>query len=575
MIFETASIPDLLEKVGVRDLVSGVVDELLQVATGHNCAFTSDFKETTMQKMLTLTPDANTMFQDFTARRPMEIETYLGTPIKFARDRGILVPRLQTLYALLHHLNKTNQNRPPHLSPAVTQPLPPRFTSAPPPPRPPMNGQGRGGRMSSGIGMQMPPSARRGPPPVNGYRGPPNGYPPRQMSRKPSFEESNLDEFSHVVLYDDIPEGDVAATYGDVPSGGVGQPNMDLRERDLMLRQRELRLKEQEIAMRRGGGGRRPSQARRPDFDDDDEDDDYFEPSDNRGPPPPQIDPENFDMMSVTSRRTRKAPSQAQLRKNVFEGGGGMRPGGGGLNRSHMGRNRTSARLMGDTMSGMHDDVLDNPMMSYSSNRYGAVDRKELHEESRANSLTASRMLGVGHGGGPYPVPPNRRTSQSPGNPFIPMGRGMRRPSPPNEGYIQPNGIPNGTGRPSPPNEGYIQPNGIPNGTGRPSPPNEGYIQPNGIPNGTGRPSPPGGMRAPMPRHPVGHGNAVHPQQVEQQAGVSKPFPPPKGPSKSLTGSASASAGSGDSGSANIDSSEPSAHSSQSSFAPRQPLGAR
>jgi hypothetical protein len=196
--------------------------------------------------------------------------------------------------------------------------------------------------------------------------------------------------------------------------------------------------------------------------------------------------------------------------------------------------------MMNDTTAGLHDNLMDNPMMSYSSNRYGAVDRKELHEESsRANSLTAGRMQDLGHGGGPYPAPPNRRTSQSPGNPLNPMSRAMGRPSPPNEGYHHPNGMLNG------------------------------------MPNGTGRPSPPGGMRAPMPRHATGHGNVAHPQQAEQQVGVSKPFPPLKGPSKSLTGSASASAGSGDSGSANVDSSGPSAHSSQSSFAPRQPLPAR
>jgi hypothetical protein len=543
VIFETASIPDLLEKVGVRDIVSGVIDELLQVASSHKCDFPSDFKEKTMQNMLVLTPEANTMFQDHTARRPMEIETYLGTPLKFARDAGIEVPRLQTLYAMLHHLNTTNQSRPPPPPPpplAAIQPPPPRITSAPPPPRPPMNGQGRGGRMSNGMGMQMPPSSRRGPPPVNGYRGPPNGYPPRQMARKPSFDESNLDEFSHVVLYDDIPEGDVAATYGNITGDGAGQSSVDLRERELVLRQRELRLKEQEMGIRRGGGRR--SQARRREYDEEDDDEDYFDPMDSRGPPPPQIDPENFDMMSVTSRRTRKAPSQAQLRKTAFEGGNGVRPGGGGFSRPHMGRNRTSARLMQDAMSGMHDNVMDNPMMSYSSNRYGSVDRKELHEESRANSLTAGRMQELGHSG-PYPAPPNRRTSHSPGNPFGPMGRGIGRPSPPYEGHLPPNGMANG--------------------------------MPNGVPNGTGRPSPPGGMRAPVPRHAPGHGNAVHPQQVEQQVGVSKPFPPPKGPSKSLTGSASASAGSGDSGSANIDSSEPSAHSSQSSFAPRHAVGAR
>jgi hypothetical protein len=519
----------------VRELVSGVIDELLQIASSHKCDFGPDFKEKTMQSMLTLTPEANTMFQDFVARRPMEIETYLGTPLNFAREAKLPVPRLQALYAMLHHLNTTNQNRPPPPSPAMGMP-PGRVNSALPPPRPPINGQGRNGRMSSAMSMQMQPQMRRGPPPTNGHRGPPNGYPPRQLSRKPSLEENNLDEFSHVVLYDEIPEGGVAAAYGEAPNGAVAQSSLDLRERDLMLRQRELRLKEQALAMRRGGG-RRGSHAPRRELDDEDDDEVYFDPADARGTPSALIDPDNFDMMSVTSRRTRKAPSQAQLRKNVFEGGGGgMRSGGGGFSRTHFGRNRSSARLVNDTMSGTHEDLLDNPMMSYSSNRYGAVDRKELHEESRANSLTAGRMQDFSQGGGgPYPGPSGRRTSQSPGSPFVPMGRGMSRPSPPHEGYLQPNGLP----------------------------------------NGSGRPSPPGAMRAPVPRHPPGHGNAIRPQQVEQHVGVSKPFPLPKDPTKSLTGSASASAGSGDSGSANIESSEPSAHSSQSSFAPRQPLGVR
>ena len=169
--------------------------------------------------------------------------------------------------------------------------------------------------------------------------------------------------------------------------------------------------------------------------------------------------------------------------------------------------------------------IMDNPMMSFSSNRYANVDRKELADESRANSLTASRMQEMGQNGGPY-APPSRRTSRSPGNPFGQPGRNIGRPSPPNDGHLNGGGM---------------------------------------VRNG--RPSPPG-MQAPVARYPPGQGNMVRPHQVEQQAGVSKPLPPPKAPIKSLTGSASASAGSGDSGSANIES-EPSAHSSTSSFAPR------
>ncbi|KAK3059905.1 hypothetical protein LTS18_009794 [Coniosporium uncinatum] len=221
---------------------------------------------------------------------------------------------------------------------------------------------------------------------------------------------------------------------------------------------------------------------------------------------------------------------------------------------------------------------MNNPLLGYSSDRYGSVDRERLGQESRTNSLTAERLnelssggAGPGYNGG-YPTM-TRRSSQSPGNPLSP-GPGPRpggRPSPPN-GYtpngIAPNGMPSHGMHPSGMHPNGMQPNGMqPNG-----------MHPNGMhPHGAhnGRPSPPG-MRQPVPRHPPGHGNAVAPHQIEQHTGVSNLYPPKKSPQvRSLTGSASASAESGDSGaSAHLDS-EPSAHSSSSSLGPRPPFGVR
>jgi len=354
------------------------------------------------------------------------------------------------------------------------------------------------------------------------------------------LEGNDLEEFSHLMMYDDaIPEGGVAPGYNDMVNGtGSGPSDLAIRERELHLRQRELQLREQEYNMRRGG--RRPPPSHRGGYDqDEDDDDDFFDPMAARGPPP-NIDPENLDMMSVTSRRNRKTPSLSQMRKDP-EGG---HVGKGGVRNSHsygprpgINRNRVSAQMVAN-VSTLQDPLMDNPMMGYSSNRYGIVDRKAIADDSRANSLTAARLSELQGAGttagmnGAYPVPPaSRRTSQSPGNPFSPGGRVNGRPSPPHDGYMAGPGM---------------------------------------LPHGG--PSPPG-MRQPVPRHPPGQGNAVAPQQVEQHAGVSNLYPL-KGPAqknvRSLTGSASASAGSGDSGaSAQLDS-ENSAHSSQSSLGPRQ-----
>jgi hypothetical protein len=181
--------------------------------------------------------------------------------------------------------------------------------------------------------------------------------------------------------------------------------------------------------------------------------------------------------------------------------------------------------------------------MGYSSNRYGNVDRKEMHIDSRANSLsTVSRMGDYGPGPGPGPYPPSRRTSASPAA-FPPGPRGMGRP---NTAQEPPYGPPNG----------MLGPNGMP-----PPPHN--------------RPSPPN-MRAPVPRYPPGHGNTMAAQQVEQNLGVSNSYPVKNSQNvRSLTGSASVSGESGDSGaSAHIDS-ENSAHSSQISLGHPMPMPVR
>lgn len=558
VIFETPVHAELLEKTGVRSLITGVIDELVNLANSQGCDFKSGFREQTMERMIAPAETNSIMYQDYMARRPMEVETYLGSPIKLAQENGLQIPRVETLYALLHNLNIVNQSRPQNPPSPPTQATP-RMSSAPapngvaypngrgPPPMnghpmngPPMrNGMRPGSRAPSAAGGPPPPM-RRGPPSMSGYPpptrmngngyGPPRGH-PQQMPRRGSFEGNDLEEFSHLMLYDNMNEGQAFDGMATSPSGDLA-----LRERELALRQKELALREREYHMRRGGPRMPPPP--RDTYDEDDEDgEDYFDPM--AAGAPPGVDPDNIDMMSVTSRRTRKAPSAGQLRSNPeMMSGAPVRHSKNPMVRPRPRQNRTSAALMAD-MPGLRQELMNNPLMGYSSDRFGTVDRMNMGQESRANSLTAERLSELQHGGPPggFPhngYPMNRRGSQSPGNPLGPVGRPPQRPSPPN---------------------GY-------------GPPPPGH---------NGRPSPPG-MRQPIPRHPPGHGNAVAPQQIEQQTGVSNLYPPKSGPPnqvRSLTGSASASAGSGDSNrSAPIDS-EPSAHSSSSSLGPRPPVGVR
>ncbi|KAI0883736.1 ApbA-domain-containing protein [Annulohypoxylon maeteangense] len=557
VIFETPSHSALLEKTGVRQLITDVIDELIQLATAQGCTLDPKLKENTIKEQCESSDTPSIMWQDYVARRPMEVETFLGSPIKLAQSSGIKLPRIETLYAIFHNLNTVNQSRPKEInglpaasgSPTASSPMPRMSTAGPP--RPVMNGHANGNGMpmrgprprNSSNFSGPPPGMRRGPPPMNG--GPPNGYRPsmngapnghpqsRQPSRRGSFDETDLGEFSHLVVYEDSADAE----------GGYNADTSDiaLREREFQLRQRELAIKEQEMRMRRGppgpgpGPGPMPNGRRRAPpvrsgggvYDDEDEEDDYFDP--NSGPITPMIDPDNFDMMSVTSRKNRSKPAQNQseLRMNPEGPPGPGMPSRGSRWRPGFGRNRSSQVI--NATAGLHDNILDDPLMSFTSNRYGNVDRGHMQAGSRANSLTAAHMHDLpggpnGMNGGPYP----RRVSQSPGNPYSPSIRG-------------------GNGRPSPPN-----------GFGGPGP--------------NGRPSPPDAVRQPVPRYPPGQGNMVAPQQVEQRVGVSNLQPPNAKTARSLTGSASASAGSGDS--TNLGS-EPSAHSSQSSLGPRPPIGVR
>ncbi|KAL4757979.1 ketopantoate reductase PanE/ApbA-domain-containing protein [Aspergillus foveolatus] len=537
VIFESPNPKQLLEKMGVRQLVSDLIQELVDLATAHGCSFPNDFSQKTIDKMTSI-DTLSTMYQDFQHRRPMELETYLGSPIKLATQSGVKVPRIETLYALLHHVNTTNLNKPRDATPpAVAQP-PPRVSSVPPPRNGPMRPPSS--RVTSGM---MPP--RRGPP-----SRPPSAQPhpsAGRIPREPSLE--GLEEFSHLMLYEDAPDGATPqpATngYHDMSPGGPPGPppsaaDIALRERELALRQRELMLREQEMNMRRGP--RRPPPPRSV-LDEEDEDD-YFDPMDNI--PIPHIDPDSVDMMSITSRRTKKAPSAREFRKNPEAN---MNSGRSSFGRYFGGRKRASDRIMQE-IPGLHDSLMDNPMMAYSSNRYGSVDRNQMQQGSRANSLTASRMGDLPHPG----YPGSRRNSQSPGTPFGGPGPRMGRPGTAQDGFMPPNGHMNG------PMNGHLH--GPPNGP------------PNGHMNG-GHPSPPGPMRAPAPRHPPGQGNAVGPQQVEQQYGVSNPYSAKGTPKqRSLTGSASASAESGDSGASATLESENSAHSSQISLDAQQAAAA-
>lgn len=413
----------LLEKPGCKKLINDLMDELITIATAQDCKFPEDFKPKTIDDQLKAPASANIMHQDFLSRRPLEIETFLGSPIKAGKAAGIPTPHLDTLYPILHHLNQHNQNRPP--SPSGQMNHSPRL-QMPPGPRPGMNGPPP--TMANGMGPRRPPppghrpgmdpNMARRPPPPRGMT--PNGHPvrgpPNTLSRRNSFDD-DLEEFGHIALYGDGVEDPTGMPGGDHSARQLNE--LALRERELAIREREYALRQNDAkgGFRKGGMRKKfMSRSRSVYGDDDDDGDDFYV---DEPPPMPPVDVDNFDMMSMTSRRNRRLPSTGNIRNNPDAGF--VSPQSSGrhsmFNRPGMGRQRASTRLMSDVPA-LHESITDNPLMGYASNRYGTVDRKVMTETSRANSLTSQRMDDIRNDpsfSNAYPAMPNgRRMSQSP-----------------------------------------------------------------------------------------------------------------------------------------------------------------
>ncbi|KAI6249352.1 Meiotically up-regulated protein [Erysiphe necator] len=556
VVFDTPSHASLIEKVGVRIMIQEILDELLSIATAQECTFVPDFKEKTIEEMIRPSSFNSIMFQDYAARRPMEVETYLGSPIKQAQITGVRVPRIETIYAILHNLNIANQQRKdypitsPNLNTSNT-----RMSMAPPTSRAMNNGHmnmnssilgpgpaGRGRGRASTMNIPQPPVTRRGYP-INGINGSqtngylrsaigPNGQQAQRIpSRIGSMEGNDLEEFSHLVLFDDIPESEENGYTAELSQIALRERELALRQREIALREQEMRLKSVGIAPRGSRRVQKPPSIKNVGFDEDD-DDDYIDPTD--GPVSlPLIDPDNFDMMSLTTRRHRKAiPNEREIRKNPGMGDiipSIRRSNGFGL-RHGFSRNRSSARIISPSPGNLHLNLMDDQLIGYSSNRYGNVDRAQMGLESRSNSLTATRLDELQNNGlMPGVFTNQRRKSNSPGNANSPVQSkaGSRKPSPPH---------------------------------GQP-----------GAHSG-GKPSPSGAPRQQFPRNPLVQAKSPSPHQIDQYSGVSAI--PSNGPTnyQNLTGNANDSTGSIEN--FNHDS-ESTVNNNQCNLGNRPPIGVR
>jgi hypothetical protein len=362
-----------------------------------------------------------TMYQDLLANRPLEFEVYLGNPLRMAEAFGLHCPNLSILYGIARHMNRSRTK-----SDSARSPLIPQVRQATSQPRQSMvNGRGRGlGPRSVSDGPVV--NGRGRPTPTNGYKPP---------HRRGSLE-GDLDQFKDIAMYGENLGDETSSPNGEdyrarPPPSRIA--DLELRNRELMLRERELQIREREMELANANQRRPPPRIRHNNIpstimDDDEDDEDARPPVSQRQ----LMMSENFDMMSVTGRRARNA----QVNKSAMKGRGFEGPpagSGGRLMSLGGGRKGRSPSMVSQAT---FDPLNENPLMSFTSNRYPGVDTRTLTASSRANSLTSQRMdeLGMapgtgrtasmlGNGGGAYPA-------MSRGPPGAIPGPGVRGPPP-------------------------------------------------------------------------------------------------------------------------------------------------
>lgn len=390
----------LAEDQHVYQLIEQVVDECIRIAEARRATFSYDFKTRSIAAMVSSKEIKSTMYQDFLAGRPLEIEVFLGTPIKFAELSSIPTPNLKSLYALLKHINTINQQKPPAtvLPQAGTRLLPQHtgqsmMSSG----RPPMqrgftDGNAPNGNRAMSMVYGPPPSS-------NPSRGPyiQQRRAPQQLSRQESLE--GLEEFASVAMYNELVpahdnRGEIYTNGRQIrpqPSRasttqGYYAPNQRAPERVPQSRNGTFSsLSKKMSSMKMSGRGKG-----RGDYnDDDDDDDDYIDaPIDPRTP---QINPEQVDMLAMTRRGRHSA---------LGFRGDGDRTASFANGRQKPKTVRSSSQAVIDDIPGVHDTVTNSVLFGMGDNRYGTVDSRSLAKSAnsgRLNSMQSERLNSMSH----------------------------------------------------------------------------------------------------------------------------------------------------------------------------------
>lgn len=93
--------------------VRGLMDEVAATAAAYDCVVTEEFKQSQVDVTPRLGAYRPSSLIDFQAGRELELESIWGEPVRRARAKGVPVPRMSLLYAVLRGIASTRTTTQP------------------------------------------------------------------------------------------------------------------------------------------------------------------------------------------------------------------------------------------------------------------------------------------------------------------------------------------------------------------------------------------------------------------------------------------------------------------------------
>lgn len=103
-----ATTTEIMENPQARSLAEALATEVREGAKANDRALSPEFISNLIARTETMKPYHTSMKLDRDAKRPLEVEAIFGNPLRLAKEKGIELPRIETLYQQLKFVDHKN-----------------------------------------------------------------------------------------------------------------------------------------------------------------------------------------------------------------------------------------------------------------------------------------------------------------------------------------------------------------------------------------------------------------------------------------------------------------------------------